>query len=77
MLVPVPESPRMTDLFPGDADAGAGLAYRDATEASEMLRAMLAEPSALWEMGQRGLRMRRADATERILDMVQSMVLAV
>ena len=57
-------------------DAGAGLAYRDATEASEMLRAMLAEPSALWEMGQRGLRMRRADATERILDIVQSMVLS-
>jgi hypothetical protein len=38
---------------------------------------MLSDPSALWEMGQRGLRMRRGDATERILDMVQSMVLAV
>jgi 1,2-diacylglycerol 3-beta-galactosyltransferase len=58
-------------------DSGAGLAYRDATGASEALRAMLSDPSALWEMGQRGLRMRRGDATERILDMVQSMVLAV
>ncbi len=57
-------------------DSGAGLAYRDATGASAALRAMLSDPSALWEMGQRGLRMRRGDATERVLDIVQSMVLA-
>lgn len=55
-------------------DSGAGLAYRDPSGASDALHAMLSDPAARWEMGQRGLRMRRGDATTRILDLVQSMV---
>jgi UDP-N-acetylglucosamine:LPS N-acetylglucosamine transferase len=55
-------------------DSGAGIAYRDPAGASDALGAMLADPVARWEMGQRGLRMRRGDATTRILDLVQSMI---
>jgi UDP-N-acetylglucosamine:LPS N-acetylglucosamine transferase len=57
-------------------NAGAGLTYRDPAGAAEALRTMLSDPAALWEMGQRGLRMRRVDATPRILDIMQSMVVA-
>ncbi|MSQ43192.1 MAG: hypothetical protein EXR45_03140 [Chloroflexi bacterium] len=61
--------------IPFVCDNGAGLAYRDPTEASILLERMLADPSALWEMGQRTFPLRHLKATERVLDLVQSLVL--
>ncbi len=62
--------------IPFVCDNGAGLAYRDPTEASMLLEGMLADPSSLWEMGQRTFPLRHLKATERVLDLVQSLVIS-
>jgi putative alpha-1,2-mannosidase len=51
------------------------MAYRDATEASMLLEGMLADPASLWEMGQATFPLRHLKATERVLDLVQSLVM--
>jgi len=61
--------------IPFVCDNGAGMAYRDATEASMLLEGMLADPASLWEMGQRTFPLRHLKATERVLDLVQSLVM--
>ena len=61
--------------IPFVCDNGAGMAYRDATEASMLLDGMLADPASLWEMGQRTFPLRHLKATERVLDLVQSLVM--
>lgn len=61
--------------IPFVCDNGAGLAYRHPTEASTLLEGMLADPSALWEMGQRTFPLRHLKASERVLDLVQSLVM--
>lgn len=61
--------------IPFVCDNGAGMAYRDATEASIILEGMLADPASLWEMGQRTFPLRHLKATERVLDLVQSLVM--
>ena len=61
--------------IPFVCDNGAGMAYRDATEASMLLEGMLADPASLWEMGQRTFPLRHLNATERVLDLVQSLVM--
>ncbi len=61
--------------IPFVCENGVGLAYRDPTEASMLLEGMLADPSSLWEMGQRTLPLRHLKATERVLDLVQSLVM--
>jgi len=61
--------------IPFVCDNGAGMAYRDATEASMLLEGMLADPASLWEMGQATFPLRHLKATERVLDLVQSLVM--
>jgi 1,2-diacylglycerol 3-beta-galactosyltransferase len=56
-------------------EAGAGLSYRTPTGAAAALGAMLGDPARLWEMGTAALRLRRADGTTRILDLIQSITL--
>jgi hypothetical protein len=40
-----------------------------------LLDGMLADPASLWEMGQRTFPLRHLKATERVLDLVQSLVM--
>jgi UDP-N-acetylglucosamine:LPS N-acetylglucosamine transferase len=57
--------------------SGAGFAYRDPDEAAEAVEYLLDDPATRWEMGQRAARLGHPNATERVLDLVQSLVLRV
>jgi UDP-N-acetylglucosamine:LPS N-acetylglucosamine transferase len=55
--------------------AGAGLAYRTPEEAAEAAATLLADPSLRWEMGQQAARLSHPRATERVLDLLQGVML--
>ncbi len=56
-------------------EAGAGLAYRSPGEAADAVEYLLGDPATRWEMGQRAARLSRSRATERTLDLLQSLLL--
>jgi UDP-N-acetylglucosamine:LPS N-acetylglucosamine transferase len=58
-------------------NAGAGLAYGRPSEAAEAVDFLLHEPETRWDMGQRAARLGHTNATGRILDLVQSLLLRV
>jgi len=61
--------------IPFVVEAGAGLAYQSPGEAADAVEYLLGDPSTRWEMGQRAARLSRARATERTLDLLQSLLL--
>lgn len=58
-------------------NAGAGLAYRRPAEAAEAVEFLLQEPETRWDMGQRAARLGHPNSTDRILDLVQGLLLRV
>jgi 1,2-diacylglycerol 3-beta-galactosyltransferase len=56
-------------------DAGAGVAFRSPSEAADAVEYLLSDPATRWEMGQRAARLSRPRATERTLDLLQSLLL--
>ena len=56
-------------------EAGAGLAYRSPTEAAQAFEYLLSDPSARWEMGQSAARLGTPRAAERVVDLLQGLLL--
>jgi 1,2-diacylglycerol 3-beta-galactosyltransferase len=56
-------------------EAGAGLAFQSPAEAADAVEYLLGDPATRWEMGQRAARLSRPRATERTLDLLQSLLL--
>jgi UDP-N-acetylglucosamine:LPS N-acetylglucosamine transferase len=56
-------------------ESGAGLAYQSPAEAADAVEYLLGDPATRWEMGQRAARLSRPRATERTLDLLQSLLL--
>ncbi|MGH2350244.1 MAG: MGDG synthase family glycosyltransferase, partial [Chloroflexota bacterium] len=61
--------------IPYVVEAGAGLAFRSPAEAADAVEYLLGDPGTRWEMGQRAARLSRPRATERTLDLLQSLLL--
>ncbi len=55
--------------------AGAGLAYRSPEEAAQAFEYLLTDPTARWEMGQSAARLGNPRAAERVIDLLQGMLL--
>lgn len=58
-------------------DAGAGLAYTTPEEAAQAFEYLLSDPSARWEMAQNAARLGNPRAAERVIDLLQGMLLRV
>jgi 1,2-diacylglycerol 3-beta-galactosyltransferase len=56
-------------------EGGAGLAYTTPAEAADAVEYLLGDPATRWEMSQRAARLSRPRATERTLDLLQSLLL--
>lgn len=56
-------------------EAGAGIAVQNPAEAADAVEFLLLDPATRWEMGQRAARVSRPRATERTLDLLQSLLL--
>jgi 1,2-diacylglycerol 3-beta-galactosyltransferase len=61
--------------IPYVVEAGAGLAFQSPGEAADAVEYLLGDPAMRWEMGQRAARLSRPRATERTLDLLQSLLL--
>jgi 1,2-diacylglycerol 3-beta-galactosyltransferase len=61
--------------IPYVVESGAGMAYRNPTEAAEAGAFLLRDPSTRWEMGQNAARIGKPAATERTLDLLQGLML--
>jgi 1,2-diacylglycerol 3-beta-galactosyltransferase len=61
--------------LPYVVEAGAGLAFQGPGEAADAVEYLLGDPSTRWEMGLRAARLSRPRATERTLDLLQSLLL--
>ena len=55
--------------------AGAGLAYTNPEEAAHAFEYLLSDPSARWEMGQQAARLGNPRAAERVVDLLQGLLL--
>ena len=57
--------------------AGAGLAYTNPDEAAQAFEYLLNDPGARWEMGQQAARLGNPRAAERVVDLLQGLLLRV
>jgi UDP-N-acetylglucosamine:LPS N-acetylglucosamine transferase len=55
--------------------SGAGVAYRMPAEAAAAFQFLLSDPSARWEMGQQAAHLNHPRSAERILDLLQALIL--
>ncbi|HEU5316458.1 MAG TPA: glycosyltransferase, partial [Chloroflexota bacterium] len=55
--------------------AEAGLAYRSPAEAAEAFAYLLSDPTVRWDMGQNAARLGNPRAAERVIDLLQGMVM--
>jgi 1,2-diacylglycerol 3-beta-galactosyltransferase len=56
-------------------NAEAGLAYRSPTEAAEAFAYLLSDPTVRWDMGQNAARLGNPRAAERVIDLLQGMLM--